>query len=98
QPDRSTPGTRRRPRDKSMTAELKKARKTSGKKAIDAWNAVLALDPDSSEGLFGLAAAPINSHADADGIATLEKLAASTRNDAVEFKVAARFDKAFASV
>jgi hypothetical protein len=81
-----------------MTTALAKARKASGKKAIAAWTAVLALDADSSEGLFGLAAAQIKTKDKAGGIATLEKLAASDRSDAVEFKVAARFDKAFASV
>jgi hypothetical protein len=84
-----------------MKKALKAARsaaKGSAKKAIKAWNKVLALDPDSSEGRFGLAAAQAKAKKKDDAIATLEALAQSQRTDAIEFLIQARFDKAFASV
>jgi hypothetical protein len=86
------------PADPALTEALKKARKATGAKAIAAWTKVLAVDPDASEGLFGLAAAQAKAKKKAEAIATLGKLAASTRADAIEFRVAARFDKAFASI
>jgi hypothetical protein len=84
--------------DKAMTTALKKARSASGAKAIAAWTKVLDLDPNSSEALLGLAAAQLKTKKKDEALATLEKLAASTRADAIEYRVAARFDKAFASV
>jgi hypothetical protein len=86
------------PTDPALTEALKKARKATGAKAIAAWTKVLGVDADSSEGLFGLAAAQAKAKKKAEAIATLGKLAASTRTDAIEFRVAARFDKAFASI
>jgi hypothetical protein len=85
-----------------LTPEMKKAiakaKRARGAKAIAAWQAVLVLDADSSEGLAGLAIAQHKTKATDDALATLEKLALSSRGDAIEFLVAARFDKAFASL
>jgi hypothetical protein len=84
--------------DKAMTAALTKARAASGAKAIAAWTKVLALDGDSAEAQYGLAVAHMKLKKPADAIAALQKLAISTRSDAIEYRVAARFDKAFAAV
>jgi hypothetical protein len=84
-----------------MTKALKAARKAakgSAKSAIKAWNKVLAIDPASSEGAYGLAAAQAKAKKPDDAIATLQTLAQSQRTDAIEFLIQARFDKAFASV
>ena len=84
--------------DKAMTAALKKARAATGAKAITAWKKVQDLDADASEAHYGIAVAQMKLKRPSDAIATLEKLAASTRADAIEYRVAARFDKAFADV
>jgi hypothetical protein len=86
---------------KAMTKALKAARKGAkgnAKKSIKAWQKVLAIDPQSSEGQLGLAIAQARAKKMDDAIATLAALAASTRTDAVEYLIQARFDKAFAKV
>ena len=94
-----TPGTAPPPpADPKLDKALKAARAAKGAKAIAAWTAVLAIDASSSEGVYGLALAQIRAGKKAEAIATLEKLAASTRDDAIEYRVAARFEKAFAAV
>jgi hypothetical protein len=72
-----------------------RARKTSGKAALAAWGKVLQLDPEHAEAAYRLAVAYVQSKRPADAVAQLEALARSTRPDAVEWRVAARFDKAF---
>jgi hypothetical protein len=89
------------PMTKAMTKVLKAARKTvkgNAKKSIKAWGKVLALDPDSSEGRLGLAIAQARAKKLEDALVTLEALAASTRIDATEYLMLARFDKAFAKL
>jgi len=86
------------PEDPRMTDALRQARAVKGKKSIVAWAKVLALDPSSSEALYGTATAQLLAGLRADAMATLGKLAQSTRPDAIEYRVAARFDKAFAAV
>ncbi|MEZ4368104.1 MAG: hypothetical protein R2939_17755 [Kofleriaceae bacterium] len=81
--------------DKAMLKLLKAARKTSGKKALVAWAKVLAIDPDASEAHAAIAAAHAKLGHLEDTLAALETLARSTRSDAIEYLVAARFDKAF---
>lgn len=81
--------------DPKVEKALVTARKSAKGKAVAAWTAVLALDAEHSEGLYGLAAAQVRTKANADALATLAKLAASTRTDAVEWVIEARFDAVF---
>lgn len=84
--------------DPALAKALAKARKTSGKAAVKAWTAVLALDVDSAEAHYRLAAAEAAAKKADAAIARLENLAASTRADAIEWLVEARTDKAFAAL
>src|SRR5690606_31778937 len=88
----------RAPEDPAVTKAVAAARKAPKKKQLAAWNAVLAADPAHSEALFQIAALQIGAKQQADALATLGKLAASTREDAIEWLVEARFAKAFAPV
>lgn len=74
------------------------ARKATGAKALAAWAKVQTIDPDHSEARYGIAAAHIKLKDNAAAIAAFTALAASTRSDAIEFLVAARFDKTFAPI
>ena len=76
----------------------RKAKKGSWKKALKAWQKVLALDPDHSEARFGVAVAHAKARKPDLAIEALEGLAATGRSDAIEFLILARFDKAFAKV
>lgn len=84
------------PKVQKAVALAKKAAK--GAKAIAAWKAVLALDAQHSEALFQIAAQQAQAKQTADALATLGTLASSTRPDAIEFLIDARFDPAFASL
>ena len=86
------------PADPKLEKAEKAARKLAGAKAIAAWKGVLAIDAQHSEAQYRIAAAQAATKKTADAIATLEVLAKSTRADAIEWLVEARFDKAFASV
>lgn len=95
-PPEATPATVEPPAlDAAGQALVKKARKAKGKKALAAWAKVQALDPDHSEARFRIAAAYLKLKQPAEAIKALEALASSARADAIEFLVAARFDKAF---
>ncbi|MCA9677205.1 MAG: hypothetical protein H6709_07830 [Kofleriaceae bacterium] len=76
----------------------RKAAKRGGAKAIKAWTQVLDLDPDHSEARYGVAVAQAKAKKTEAALAALEALAASSRADAIEYLVAARFDKAFAKL
>ena len=84
------------PKVQKAVDAAKKAAK--GPKAIAAWKAVLALDAQHSEALLMLAAQQAQAKQPADAMATLGTLAASTRADAIEMLIEARFDPAFASL
>lgn len=84
------------PADPALDKAVAVARKASKAKAIAAWNAVLAIDRGHSEAHYRIAAARAGAKAHADAIASLETLAKSSRADAIEWLVEARFDKAFA--
>jgi hypothetical protein len=89
------------PEDPKLTKAVDAARKAhagSGAKVVAAWQAVLAIDADHSEAQYQLAAAKAAAKQPADAIAALEKLAKSSRADAIEWLVEARFDPAFAAV
>ena len=86
------------PVDPAVTKALVVARAAKPAKALGAWRAVLAVDPENSEALYGIAAAQQRGKAPADAVATLKKLRGSSRPDAVEWLVEARFDRAFAAL
>lgn len=71
------------------------ARKAKGKAAIAAWAKVLALDPDSAEARYRTAAAQAQAKQPGPALDQLEALARSRRDDAPEWLVEARGDKAF---
>ena len=84
------------PADPKLTKAVEAARKAGKAKQLAAWQAVLAIDAQHTEAQYRIAALQIGAKQNADAIATLEKLAKSTREDAIEWLVEARFDKAFA--
>ena len=86
------------PADPKLTKAIDAAKKAPKAKAVAAWQGVLAIDAENSEAHYRIAAAQVGAKKKAEGIATLEKLAASSRGDAIEWLVEARFDKAFAPV
>jgi hypothetical protein len=97
QPDATQPTTTTAPpEDPKLTKAVEAARKASKGKALAAWNAVLAIDPQNSEAQYRIAALQVAAKQTAEANATLGKLAASSRADAIEWLVEARFDKAFA--
>lgn len=81
----------------ALTKALAKARKTSGKAALAAWAKVTAIDPEHSEARYAIATAHARLKHRAEALAALTGLAASSRADAIEYLVAARFDAAFAA-
>ncbi len=86
------------PSDPKLDKAVASARKASRKKALSAWQAVLALDPQNSEAQYRIAAARAAAKQTTPAIEALETLAKSTRGDAIEWLVEARFDKAFATL
>jgi hypothetical protein len=86
------------PEDPKLTKAVETARKAAKAKARDAWKAVLALDAAHSEAAFRIAAIHAGAKQPADALAQLETLAKSTRADAIEWLVEARFDPAFAPI
>jgi hypothetical protein len=86
------------PEDPNVMKAVEVARKAPKAKALVAWNGVLAIDPMHSEANYRIAALELAAKRRAEAIASLEKLSTSTRADAVEWQVEARFDKAFAAV
>jgi len=87
------------PADPKVTAAVAAAQKApAGAKALAAWKAVLVLDGTHSEALFRVAAAQVAAKQAADALTALAVLGASTRPDAIEWLVEARFDPAFAAV
>jgi hypothetical protein len=95
--DPNAPANPAPPADPKLAAAVAAAQK-AGPKALAAWKAVLALDASHSEALFCVAAAQLAAKQQADALATLAVLGASTRPDAIEWMVEARFDPAFAGV
>jgi hypothetical protein len=92
------PPTTAPPEDPKLTKAVDAARKAAKGKALAAWQSVLALDADHSEAQFQIAKLQVTAKQTADAIATLEKLAKSSRADAIDWLVEARFDAAFATV
>ena len=98
-PTAPTTPTTTAPENPAVTKAVAAARKApKGPKQLAAWKAVLALDAQHSEAIYRIAAAHSAAKQPADAIAKLGELAASTRADAIEWLIEARFDTAFASV
>ena len=91
-----TPTPTATPEDPAVTKAVAVARKAAKGKALAAWKAVVALDPTNSEAQYQIAVAHAKAKSTADALAALTTLAASSRPDAVEWLVEARFDPAFA--
>jgi hypothetical protein len=94
----TTPPTSTPPSDPKLDKAVAAARKASGGKVAGAWQAVLAIDGQHSEARYRIAATKAASKASGEAIAQLDALAKSTREDAIEWLVEARFDKAFATL
>lgn len=87
------------PVDPKVAAAVTAAKKApAGAKALAAWRAVLALDAAHAEALYRVAAAQAAAKQPADALATMTTLAGSSRPDAIEWLVEARFDAAFAGL
>jgi len=86
------------PEDPKLKKAVEAARKATKGKALAAWQAVLALDKDHSEATYRIAVIQLGAKKHAEAMAAIEKLAKSSRPDAIEWLVEARFDKAFASL
>ena len=95
-PETPQPGTTQAPDDPAIGKAVADAKKAPAAKALAAWKAVLALDAEQSEALYRVAVLQIGAKQKADAMATLDALAKSTRVEATEWLVEARFDKAFA--
>ncbi len=86
------------PKDPRLVKAIAAAKKASKAKAVAAWRAALAIDAESSEARYGLAVAHAKAKATGEAIAAMEQLAKSSRDDAIELLIEARFDKAFAAL
>ncbi|HEY0986115.1 MAG TPA: hypothetical protein VGD80_03650 [Kofleriaceae bacterium] len=86
------------PDDPKITKAVADARAAARPKALAAWRAVLALDAAHSEALYRTAAAELAVKHTAEALAALATLAASTRSDAIEWLVEARFAAEFAAL
>ena len=84
--------------DPAVTKAVEAARKADKKKALAAWQAVQALDADHSEARYRIAVIEAGAKHAQEATAELSQLAKSTRGDAVEWLVEARFDPAFSSI
>jgi hypothetical protein len=93
-----TTATTPTPTDPKLDKALATARKAPKAKAPAAWQAVVAIDSGNAEAQYRLAAFDVGAKRTADAITKLESLAKSTRADAIEWLVEARFDKAFAAL
>jgi hypothetical protein len=92
------PDTAPPPDDPRITKAVAGARGAPKPKALAAWKAVLALDAANSEALDRSAAAELAAKHTAEALAALATLAASTRGDAIEWLVEARFAPEFAAL
>ena len=84
--------------DPAVTKAVEAARKADKKRALAAWQAVQALDADHSEARYRIAVIDADAKHTAEAIALLGELAKSSRGDAIEWLVEARFDPAFAPI
>jgi hypothetical protein len=86
------------PVDPKVADAVAAAKKAPRAKVLAAWQAVLALDAHHAEALYRVASEQAGAKRTADAIASLQALAASGRDEAVEWLVDARFDGAFSGM
>lgn len=96
--DPAHPDTAPVPDNPRITKAVADARAAAKAKAVAAWKAVLALDGAHSEALYRTAVAELAAKHTAEALAALATLAASTRSDAIEWLVEARFAPEFAAL
>lgn len=92
------PNTGVKPDDPKVQKAVEAATKAPKAKQLAAWQAVLAIDPGHSETIFRIAVIQINAKQTSDAIRQLEILAKSSKPDAIEWLIEARFDPAFTAV
>jgi len=92
------PNTGVLPDDPKVKKAVDAATKASRAKQLAAWQAVLAIDPAHSETLFRIAAIHAKAKQQGEALKTLETLARSSKPDAIEWLIEARFDAAFAKL
>ncbi|MBS1121474.1 MAG: hypothetical protein H6Q90_3702 [Deltaproteobacteria bacterium] len=83
------------PKVAKAVADARKAPKT---KVIAAWKSVLVIDATHTEAMYRIAAAHAIGKQAADAIGQLATLSASSRPDAIEWLIEARFDPSFAAL
>lgn len=84
--------------DPALARAIEVARKAPKAKALAAWQAVQASDPDNAEARYRIAVIQIGAKQPAQAQVQLDELAKSSRDDALEWLIEARFDPAFASL
>ena len=94
----SAPPTATGPDDPRIAKAVGKAHRAGRAHALADWQAVLALDPQHAEALYRIAAIEAQGGHRDKALAALGALAKSARPDAVEWRVEARFDRAFAKL
>lgn len=92
------PNTGVAPEDPKVLKAVEAARKAPKAKALAEWQKVLAVDPGHSETFFRIAALHLANKNQAEALRNLETLAKSSKPDAIEWLIEARFDAAFASL
>ncbi len=92
------PNTGVAPEDPKVLKAVEAARKAPKAKALAEWQKVLAVDPGHSETFFRIAAIQLANKNQAEALRNLETLAKSSKPDAIEWLIEARFDAAFASL
>ena len=92
------PNTGVLPDDPKVAKAVDAATKAPKAKQLAAWQAVLAIDPGHSESMFRIAQLQIGAKQPGDALRQLEILAKSSKPDAIEWLIEARFDAAFATL
>jgi hypothetical protein len=92
------PNTGVAPEDPKVLKAVDAARKAPKAKALAEWQKVLAIDPGHSETLMRIAAIHVGAKNPGEALRILETLAKSSKPDAVEWLIEARFDAGFASL
>ncbi len=74
------------------------AAKTPRRRQLAAWKKVLAADAEHAQALYRIAVLEARARHEPAALAELELLAKSSKPDAIEWRIEARFEKAFASM
>ncbi|HEX3758181.1 MAG TPA: hypothetical protein VHW23_05725 [Kofleriaceae bacterium] len=97
-PDTAAAPAAEPPPDPKVAKAIADARAAPRAKTVAAWTAVLAVAPGHAEALFRIAVAQLAAHNTAQALEALQALSTSPHADAVEWRVEARFDPAFAAL